>query len=306
MGQRPVAYDRIGDDGVYFDVYVMALDGRGTRALVREGRLVPQKNNGNPSWHPSGNYIVFQSEVAASQRRLASDPGKGVNNVLWVTDPSGQSFTQLAGHWRSRSPTSSCLAGGPPYGTSGSSRRASRARTRTTSSRPTAPSSSSQQRRAARLAAADQQRHLPRDLMTLALTRLTDTTTTSTPILPDGRKIVWMSNQQGEPRHGPLDHEPDGSGKERLTFLNQGGCPEYADKRAVIADNAVNSAGDQILIDVHDQPFSATSSIMRAQLDRSLARRAGYRPTVADRAGAGEEPAQEEHHRRVEDELGIE
>jgi hypothetical protein len=63
---------------------------------------------------------------------------------------------------------------------------------------------------------------------------------------------------------------PDGSGKERLTFLNQSGCPEYAGKRAIIADNAVNGRGDKILIDVHDQLFGSSSSIMLVELDQGF------------------------------------
>ena len=62
-----IAYDRVGDDGTYFDVYVMSLDGsRDTCLTCGKAGLVPQKNNGNPAWHPSGSYIVFQSEVASS------------------------------------------------------------------------------------------------------------------------------------------------------------------------------------------------------------------------------------------------
>src|SRR2546428_3659275 len=91
-----VAYDRVGDDG-YFDVYVMALDGSRDSCLTcGKPTLVPQKNNGNPAWHPSGNTIVFQSEAAASRvAPFSSNPGRGINNVLWVTDPAGQTFTQL-------------------------------------------------------------------------------------------------------------------------------------------------------------------------------------------------------------------
>jgi hypothetical protein len=91
-----IAYDRPGDDG-YYDVYTMAADGsRETCLTCGKGALGPQKNNGNPAWHPSGNYIVFQSEVADSQATpFASYPGRGINNVLWVTDPAGQQFTQL-------------------------------------------------------------------------------------------------------------------------------------------------------------------------------------------------------------------
>ena len=92
-----IAYDRPGPDGIYYDVYVMSLDGTVDRCLTcGKKALVPQRNNGNPAWHPSGNYIVFQSEVADSTATpYASNPGRGINNVLWVTDPSGREFYRL-------------------------------------------------------------------------------------------------------------------------------------------------------------------------------------------------------------------
>src|SRR6185369_14350311 len=61
-----IAYDRPGANGPYFDVYVMAADGTGENCLTCGRAGVPQRNNGNPAWHPSGNYIAFQSEVASS------------------------------------------------------------------------------------------------------------------------------------------------------------------------------------------------------------------------------------------------
>ena len=310
-----VAYDRIGDDGVYFDVYVMSLDGsRDTCLTCGKGGLVPQKNNGNPAWHPSGNYIVFQSEVASSQATpFASDPGKGVNNVLWVTDPSGREFTQLtqlnssdpsrgvlhphfsrdgtrlswselyegaaleagalAGHWR-LAVADFVVTGGRPalrnvrkfepsipglYENHGFSPDGSQLLISSNVAQP------------GFLQSINNDIFLV-DLNTLALTRLTDTDYNEhAHFFPDGRKIVWMSNRDNANRGTDLwIMNPDGSGKERLTFLNQTGCPEYADKRAVVADNTINGAGDAVLIDVHDQLFGAVSSLMRVQLDRSF------------------------------------
>ena len=106
----------------------------------------------------------------------------------------------------------------------------------------------------------------------LALTRLTDQDYNEHAFFfPDGRKIVWMTNRDNANRGTDLwIMNPDGSGKERLTFLNQSGCPEYGGKRAIIADNSVNPRGDKILVDVHDQLFGATSSIMLVELDRAF------------------------------------
>jgi Tol biopolymer transport system component len=55
-----------------------------------------KKNKGQPAWHPSGNYIVFQAEFDDSTvSPKASNPGRGVNNVLWLTDRNGTEFHQL-------------------------------------------------------------------------------------------------------------------------------------------------------------------------------------------------------------------
>jgi Tol biopolymer transport system component len=311
-----VAYDRVGDDGVYFDVYVASLDGsRDTCLTCGKAGLVPQKNNGNPAWHPSGNYIVFQSEVASSGASpFNSDPGKGVNNVLWVTDPSGRDFTQLtelntsdpasgvlhpsfsrdgtrlswselyegaaleagtlAGHWR-------LVVADFTVGTDG--RPALRNVRRFEPSVPGLYENHGFSPDGSKLLISSNgaQTGLVQsinndiflfDLDSLALTRLTDQDYNEhAHFFPDGRKIVWMTNRDNANRGTDLwIMNPDGSGKERLTFLNQAGCPEYAGKRAVIADNAVNAAGDEILFDVHDQLFGATSTIMRVTLDRAF------------------------------------
>jgi len=310
-----IAYDRVGDGGTYFDVYVMSLDGAQDTCLTCGKAAIPHKNNGNPAWHPSGNYIVFQSEVAGSRALpFASDPGKGVNNVLWVTDPSGRDFTQItelntsdpasgvlhphfsndgtrlawselyegaalepgqfAGHWRLAVADFVVGPNGRPalrnvrkfepsvpaiYENHGFSPDGSQLLVSSNAAQPS------------NLQSINNDIFLV-DLRTLALTRLTDQDYNEhAHFFPDGRKIVWMTNRDNANRGTDLwIMNPDGSGKERLTFLNQSGCPQYAGKRAIIADNAVNARGDKILIDVHDQLFGSSSSIMLVELDQGF------------------------------------
>ena len=81
----------------YFDVSVMPL---ATRVPVCITCTVPAermgRNRGQPAWHPSGQYIVFQAEIAGSTIDPKwSNPGRGVNNVLWLTDKDGSWFVQL-------------------------------------------------------------------------------------------------------------------------------------------------------------------------------------------------------------------
>ena len=57
---------------------------------------IPQKHNGNPAWHPSGRFLVFQSEKAEHPAdSSASSPGAGLWSDLWIVTDDGKSFYQL-------------------------------------------------------------------------------------------------------------------------------------------------------------------------------------------------------------------
>jgi Tol biopolymer transport system component len=89
-----IAFGKMGDDS-YYDVYVMNPDGSQERCLT--GKECPQKHNGNPVWHPSGEYIVFTSEnedVAKEYDRV-SIPGRGTNCNVWAVTVDGGTFWQL-------------------------------------------------------------------------------------------------------------------------------------------------------------------------------------------------------------------
>jgi Tol biopolymer transport system component len=94
---RLIAFDRAGPSG-FFDVYVMGEDGGGVRCLTCETRgVLPEKHKGNPAWHPSGQYIVFQAQRVVPQQRddTVSAPGAGVFNDLWLMTPDAKSIWQL-------------------------------------------------------------------------------------------------------------------------------------------------------------------------------------------------------------------
>lgn len=95
-----IAYDTAQIRNGYFDVRVMSLDGSADYCLTcwapEQAPPGLKKNKGQPAWHPSGNYIVFQAETDDSTvSPNASSPGRGVNNVLWLTDRNGTEFHQL-------------------------------------------------------------------------------------------------------------------------------------------------------------------------------------------------------------------
>ena len=96
-----LAFDRPGPDG-YYDVWVMNPDGDNQECLSCDQPIVSQGHCGNPGWHPSGKWIVFQAANSALAPafldrlvRAKSSPGAGWLNNLWVTDAGGTSYYQL-------------------------------------------------------------------------------------------------------------------------------------------------------------------------------------------------------------------
>lgn len=98
-----IAFDRMGEDG-YYDVWLMKPDGIEQRCLTCGKPGVPQKHNGQPAWHPTGQYVVFQSQdpnlkglpsIFARAERVLTGPGAGINNNLWLMSSDGNRFWQL-------------------------------------------------------------------------------------------------------------------------------------------------------------------------------------------------------------------
>ncbi len=97
-----IAFDKIGFDS-YFDLCTIRPDGSELRPLTRDPDAgIPQANNGNPTWHPSGEFIVFQAEdpdltglPAGVLGKYLASPGIGLNNNLWLTTADGSRFWQL-------------------------------------------------------------------------------------------------------------------------------------------------------------------------------------------------------------------
>jgi len=91
-----ITFDSRGPDN-YYDVYTANADGARRICLTCNKKgLVPQRHNGNPAWHPSGDYIVFQAEKKEhpGDSRGAS-PGAGLWCDLWLTTPNGEKFYRL-------------------------------------------------------------------------------------------------------------------------------------------------------------------------------------------------------------------
>ncbi len=90
-----IALDRRGEDG-YYDVYIMSPDGSDETCLTCDRPGLPTGHMGNPAWHPSGDYIVFQAEKPThGGRSTKALPGYGIDNDLWLITRDGKHYYQL-------------------------------------------------------------------------------------------------------------------------------------------------------------------------------------------------------------------
>lgn len=94
-----IAFDRIDEQG-YFQIWTMLPDSSQQQCLTCGRPEAPAKNKGNPAWHPSGKYIVFQAQndfpgTIPAVADYFANPGAGINNDVWVMDSSGDQYWKL-------------------------------------------------------------------------------------------------------------------------------------------------------------------------------------------------------------------
>lgn len=85
-----ILMDRKSEDG-YYDIYVIRPDGSDEQCLTCDQTAVLGKGHiGQPEWHPSGRYMVFQAQKRKNQGRwgrdLAATPGFGRHSDLWLME----------------------------------------------------------------------------------------------------------------------------------------------------------------------------------------------------------------------------
>ena len=89
-----ILMDRKGDDG-YYDIYMVLPDRSNEQCITCDLSGVLGKGHiGQPEWHPSGKYIVFQVQKSKNQGRpgrdLAATPGFGRHSDLWLMEFSSK------------------------------------------------------------------------------------------------------------------------------------------------------------------------------------------------------------------------
>lgn len=90
-----IAFDRLDERG-WFQVWTMQANGSKQKCLTCNERF-PRLHNGNPAWHPSGKFIVYQAvddsipvPFWGELYKLYTSPGAGVNNNIWIITGDGK------------------------------------------------------------------------------------------------------------------------------------------------------------------------------------------------------------------------
>lgn len=93
-----LVFDRRDADGLY-DLYRATAQGAGTECLTCGLLEFENAHALNPSWHPSGQLIVFQAQPRARRLDQSSatltTPERGLHTELWTISADGESFFQL-------------------------------------------------------------------------------------------------------------------------------------------------------------------------------------------------------------------
>ena len=96
-----IAYDRVDDAG-YSRLYVARPDGFDRRCLTCAPLEFRKLHTGNPTWHPSGDYLVFEVEKpfrrAGAPEPFLAVPGRNLGSDLWAIRADGETFFRLTNH----------------------------------------------------------------------------------------------------------------------------------------------------------------------------------------------------------------
>ena len=102
-----IAFDYYDSDG-FFDLAICNSSKTNFSQLTKDVAFIPQRHIGNPTYHPSGRYIIFQalkdSSLGGEENKAwvtyvvdsyFGSPGKGFDNDLYCVDLNDTSFHRL-------------------------------------------------------------------------------------------------------------------------------------------------------------------------------------------------------------------
>lgn len=91
-----IAFDRLGDDN-YYDIWLTRPDGSDEACLTCDHPDLPNKHIGQPAFHPDGEHLLFQAEMAnhSSNAYINTAPGSGHYNDLWMMKISTKEVWKL-------------------------------------------------------------------------------------------------------------------------------------------------------------------------------------------------------------------
>lgn len=96
-----IAYDRVDAEG-FSRLYIARPDGHDRRCLTCDPLEFRNRHTGNPTWHPSGDYLVFEAEKpfrrAGAPEPFLRVPGRNLGNDLWAIRFDGRTFFRLTNH----------------------------------------------------------------------------------------------------------------------------------------------------------------------------------------------------------------
>lgn len=92
-----IAYDKKDKDG-YFDIFLARPGSNDDRCLTCDRPELPNRQIGQPAWHPDGVFLAFQAQRGGFRglpglTDFFANPGAGIANNVWVSD--GTRFWQL-------------------------------------------------------------------------------------------------------------------------------------------------------------------------------------------------------------------
>lgn len=92
-----VLYEKKGDTKErYYEIHIADFDGKNDTCLSCRSTLIPQRNNGCATMHPSGRWIIFTAEKAEHPGySFEAIPGLGAYTDIWVMSPDGKKAHRL-------------------------------------------------------------------------------------------------------------------------------------------------------------------------------------------------------------------